>query len=64
MCILFSESYGAAPNELASERTLATVPFAGRYRLIDFTLSSLVKAGIFNIGILTKEHFGSLLDHL
>ena len=35
MCILFSESYGAAPNELASERTLATVPFAGRYRLID-----------------------------
>ena len=64
MCILFSESYGAAPNELASERTLATVPFAGRYRLIDFTLSSLVKAGIFNIGNLTKEHYGSLMDHL
>ncbi len=64
MCILYSESYGVAPNELVSERTLATVPFAGRYRLIDFILSSLVKAKIFNIGILTKEHYGSLQDHL
>lgn len=64
MCILFSESYGVSPNELASERTLATVPFAGRYRLIDFILSSLVKAKISNIGILTKEHYGSLQDHL
>ncbi|MGI5856867.1 MAG: glucose-1-phosphate adenylyltransferase subunit GlgD [Candidatus Merdivicinus sp.] len=64
MCILFSESYGVSPNELASERTLATIPFAGRYRLIDFVLSSLVKAGVFNIGILTKEHYGSLMDHL
>ena len=64
MCILFSESYKAFPNELASDRTLATVPFAGRYRLIDFVLSSLVKAGVFNIGVLTKEHYGSLVDHL
>ena len=64
MCILFSESYKVFPNELASERTLATVPFAGRYRLIDFVLSSLVNAGVFNIGVLTKEHYGSLMDHL
>lgn len=64
MCILFSESYGVSPNELASERTLATIPFAGRYRLIDFILSSLVKAKVSNIGILTKEHYGSLQDHL
>ena len=64
MCILFSESYGVSPNELAAERTLATVPFAGRYRLIDFVLSSLVKAKVSNIGILTKEHYGSLQDHL
>ncbi len=63
-CILFSESYGITLNELASGRTLATIPFAGRYRLIDFILSSLVKANIYNIGILTKEHYGSLQDHL
>ncbi|MDD6032875.1 MAG: glucose-1-phosphate adenylyltransferase subunit GlgD [Oscillospiraceae bacterium] len=64
MCILFSESYTATPNELAVERTLATVPFGGRYRLIDFVLSSLVKAKVDNIGVLTKEHYGSLMDHL
>ena len=64
MCILFSESYTATPNELAEERTLATVPFGGRYRLIDFVLSSLVAAKVSNIGILTKEHYGSLMDHL
>ncbi len=64
MCILFSESYGVTPNELAAHRTLATVPFAGRYRLIDFALSSLVKSRVFDIGILTKEHYGSLMDHL
>lgn len=64
MCVLFSESYAAAPFELAADRTLATVPFGGRYRLIDFVLSSLVAAGVNNIGVLTKEHYGSLQDHL
>lgn len=64
MCVLFSESYTATPHELAVERTLATVPFGGRYRLIDFVLSSLVAAGVDNVGVLTKEHYGSLLDHL
>jgi len=64
MCILFSDHYGATPMELAVGRTLATVPFGGRYRLIDFILSSLVKARIFNVGVLTKERYGSLVDHL
>ena len=64
LCLLFSESYSAVTNELAADRTLATVPFAGRYRLIDFVLSSLVKARVNNIGILTKEHYGSLVDHV
>ena len=64
LCLLFAESYAAVTNELAADRTLATVPFAGRYRLIDFVLSSLVKARVNNIGILTKEHYGSLVDHV
>ncbi len=63
-CILFSESYGGVQNELAVHRTLATIPFGGRYRLIDFILSSLVNANITDIGILTKEHYGSLSDHI
>ncbi len=64
MCILFSESYGTAPEALSAQRTLATVPFAGRYRLIDFVLSSLVQARIRDIDVITKEHYGSLTDHL
>lgn len=64
MCILFSESYENNNNELAASRTLATIPFCGRYCLIDFVLSSLVKAGVHNIGVLTKDYYGSLVDHL
>ena len=46
-CILFSDSYeNLGLSELASERTLASVPFGGRYRLVDFVLSSLVGAQI------------------
>jgi len=40
--------------ELTAHRTLAAVPFAGRYRLIDFVLSSMVNSGIHNIGIFTS----------
>ncbi|MEG0230191.1 MAG: sugar phosphate nucleotidyltransferase, partial [Oscillospiraceae bacterium] len=63
-CILFSDDYKSQRNPLASGRTLASVPFGGRYRLIDFTLSSLVNSGIDTIGIITKDKYGSLVDHL
>ena len=55
-CILFSENYDSAQNELAEHRTLATIPFAGRYRLIDFALSNMVNAGIEKVGVLTKSN--------
>lgn len=42
----------------------AAVPFAGRYRLIDFILSSMVNAGIKNISIFTKNKYRALVDHL
>ena len=43
---------------------MASVPFAGRYRLIDFTLSGMVQAGISEVGVITKEKYHSLMDHL
>lgn len=49
---------------LAAHRTLGAVPFGGRYRLIDFTLSNMVNAGIRNVGILLNDRFGPLLDHI
>ena len=66
-CILFTDVYESNDNnliELSKRRTLASIPFGGRYRLIDFMLSSLVGANIHNIGIITKSKYGSLMDHL
>jgi glucose-1-phosphate adenylyltransferase len=43
---------------------VASVPFGARYRLIDFALSNLVNAGITSVGIITKENYRSLMDHV
>ena len=43
---------------------MASVPFGGRYRLIDFALSNFVNAGITKVGVITKSNYNSLLDHL
>jgi len=51
-------------KELTSHRPLATVPFAGRYRLIDFALSSMVNSGIENVGVLLPNKSRSVVDHL
>lgn len=50
--------------ELTGHRPLAAVPFGGRYRLIDFALSNMVNSGIRNVGILFKQKYRSLFDHL
>ena len=50
--------------ELTSHRTLASVPFAGRYRLVDFVLSNMVNSGVSKVGVITKNHYQSLMDHL
>lgn len=51
-------------GELVRKRTLASVPIAGRYRVIDFILSNMTSAGIESIGIFTKNKSRSLMDHL
>lgn len=62
--IIFTGSYTIENGELSKNRTLASIPFAGRFRTIDFILSSLVAAGIRDVGVITKENYGSLEDHL
>lgn len=49
---------------LTANRCLATVPFGGRYRLIDFTLSSMVNSGIPKVAVFAHRKFRSLMDHL
>lgn len=51
-------------KSLTRTRPLASIPVAGRYRIIDFILSNMVNAGIRNIGIFTQSKSRSLADHL
>ncbi|WP_026693566.1 sugar phosphate nucleotidyltransferase [Peribacillus kribbensis] len=51
-------------KELTEQRVLAALPFGGRYRLIDFVLSSMVNSGITSVGVFPKYHYRSLMDHL
>lgn len=62
--IIFPNSYDAMVPELASERLMASIPFASRYRIVDFLLSSMVNAGIDNISLVVKQNYHSLMDHL
>ena len=62
--LIFAENPEAGMGELTSRRALAAVPFGGRYRIIDFILSSMVNSAIINVGITTPYNYQSLTDHL
>ncbi len=62
--LIFSNIHDTSIPELTRMRTIGSVPFGGRYRLIDFALSSMVNSGISKIGIVTHNNYQSLLDHL
>ena len=62
--IIFSETKHSALDALTHCRTVASLPFGSRYRLIDFVLSNMVNSGINNIGVITKSNYQSLMDHL
>lgn len=64
MGIIFSNLHEDLISELTDRRTMGSVPFGGRYRLIDFPLSNMVNSGINKIGVLTKSNYQSLTDHL
>lgn len=62
--IIFPNSYDSLVPELVNERLMASIPFASRYRLIDFVLSSMVNCGIDNISVIVRKNYHSLMDHL
>ncbi|MCL2061375.1 MAG: glucose-1-phosphate adenylyltransferase subunit GlgD [Firmicutes bacterium] len=62
--VIFSNIHEKEIKELTANRTLASVPFGGRFRLIDFVLSNMVNSGITKVGIITKENYQSLMDHV
>ncbi len=55
-----AESFG----ELLEKRTIASLPFGGRYRMVDFPLSAMVHAGIDTVGLIMPYRYRSLIDHV
>ena len=62
--ILFAYHSDSNLGELTRPRNTCSLPFGGRYRLIDFMLSSYVNAGISDVGLIVHESYQSLLDHV
>ena len=62
--IIFSSLNNNTLSRLTSDRTVAAIPFACRYRLIDFALSNMVNANISNIYVVANYKYRSLLEHL
>ena len=62
MGIIFTND--ATMGELTNKRTIASIPFGGRYRQVDFALSNLACAGVRHIGIIARQNYQSLLNHI
>ena len=64
MGIVYTSKDDLTLRELTSQRAVAAIPVACRYRIIDFTISSLVNSNIHNVGIIAQKNYHSLMDHL
>ncbi len=62
--LIFANIHDACLPELTARRTMASVPFGCRYRLIDFPLSNMVNSGISKVGVIAHDNYQSLMDHL
>ena len=62
---LITCNYASTNMEIANDvRPIASMPFLGRYRLVDFPLSNLVNSGISTVGVIMPFNYRSLIDHL
>lgn len=62
--VIDATTYHEDLEDLLTHRSLAALPFAGRYRIIDFVLSNMVNSGIRSVAIFPKMQYRSLMDHL
>ncbi len=62
--ILFANAHEESVPELTAKRTMASVPFGGRFRMVDFLLSGMSNSGMSKVGIITRANYQSLLDHI
>lgn len=64
MGIIFPNSFDSLVSKMVELRLMASLPFASRYRMVDFVLSSMSNSGIDNVAILPNKNYLSLMDHL
>ncbi len=64
LALILAGGRGSRLDILSENRVKPSVPFAGKYRIIDFTLSNCANSGIYNIAILTQYLPFSLNDHI
>ena len=62
MGIIFAND--ASLGALTLNRTMASLPFGGRYRQVDFHLSNMAAAGIHHVGIISRHNYQSLMNHV
>src|SRR5215212_3910675 len=62
--VIMAGGQGERLSVLSAQRAKPAVPFAGKYRIIDFTLSNCVNSGLFDVGVLTQYRPHSLNDHI
>lgn len=62
--IIEASTHFESLKPLTKHRPLATLPFAGRYRLIDFMLSNMVNSGITSVAVFPDQPYRSIIDHL
>ena len=62
--LIFAYNKDLRMRELIEHRTVSSIPFGGRYRVIDFMISNMVNADIHDVGVIMRESYQSLLDHL
>ncbi len=64
MGIVFGNTNDKLLGDMTNERAISSIPFGGRYRIIDFTLSNLVNADVTRVAVITDTNYKSLMDHL
>ena len=64
MGIIYTIKDDLSLRELTNQRSVAALPLAGRYRVVDFILSSMVNSGVRNVGVIMQRNYRSLMDHL
>ncbi len=62
--VIFSNMHEENVPELVRRRTMASIPYGGRYRIIDFVLSNMVNSGITTVGLVASNNYRSLIDHI